>query len=537
MIDTPLTRHPGVYKRADSAVYQFGLRAPKDLLSHYPTGWAHRCSLGTSDLRLANDKAKTLHAEFVARFSALRDGRPLPVNLTELRRSASSYVRRVLSTYDVRSVKYTAAEREERAASFAWQIGELRHCLANGGVPDWAGKPLHGFGYARSAESDAAMLPHLTTLYELCHEALTDSTRTFPLRVQRLQALSNIIDLESSEAVTAPSRLPAIVDGHRISDALGEWSKLNRPAKTVSAFTRHVGMFADLMGDPLLEQVDRVIANGFRDKLQAWAVEKKRTATTADNVIVSVRALFNVARDLGWVSSNPFERLAVTVGGKDTDDREPWTQDELVRLFNDPIWTAYRLPTERKAGRDAAYWLPLIACFTGARLSEIAQLWTDDITVVPGGEVIEFRASRERGQRLKTDKTWRAVPMHSELIRLGLPEYVAAQKVGPLFPLLPTSGANGAGGQFGQWFGDFKQEKGFPPSVKSMHSFRHLVASELRLKGASDSLADSITGHAGVTVARRVYSATIRRKAAELRSTMELLSFPDLKLRRVYPAG
>jgi transposase InsO family protein len=160
-------------------------------------------------LRLANDKAKTMHAEFVARFSALRGGRPLPINLAELRRKARAYVRRVLAAYDVRSVKYTAEEREQRAASLAWQQGELRHYLAEGGVPDWAEQALDGIGYVRSAEADAAMLPHLTTLYELCHEALTDSTCTYPLRVQRLQALSNIIDLESSEAVAvAPSTVP-----------------------------------------------------------------------------------------------------------------------------------------------------------------------------------------------------------------------------------------------------------------------------------------------------------------------------------------
>jgi integrase len=293
-------------------------------------------------------------------------------------------------------------------------------------------------------------------------------------------------------------------------------------------------MFTDFMGDPLLEQVDRITANGFRDKLQVWALEKERTAATADNVIVSVRALFNVARDQGWVSSNPFERLTVAVGGRDKEDREPWTQDELVHLFDDPIWTDYRLPSVRKAGKDAAYWIPLIACFTGARVSEIAQLWTDDLTLTPGSEIIEFRASRERGQRLKNDKTWRAVPMHSELVRLGLPDYASLQQAGPLFPLVPTKGANGAGGQFGQWFGDFKQAKGFPPSVKSMHSFRHLVATELRIKGASEALADAIIGHAGLTTGRKVYSATIRRHAETMRATIEMLSFPGLNLRRVY---
>jgi integrase len=87
-------------------------------------------------------------------------------------------------------------------------------------------------------------------------------------------------------------------------------------------------------------------------------------------------------------------------------------------LFGDPIWTEHRLPKARKAGADAAYWLPLMAAYTGARVSELAQLWTDDITTDEGAEVIEFRDNTERAQGLKTEGSWRAVPMHSELVRL-----------------------------------------------------------------------------------------------------------------------
>jgi hypothetical protein len=57
-----VTRFPGVHRRADSGIYQFGLRAPQDLLAHFPGGWAIRASLKTADFKEANAKAKVLPA-------------------------------------------------------------------------------------------------------------------------------------------------------------------------------------------------------------------------------------------------------------------------------------------------------------------------------------------------------------------------------------------------------------------------------------------------------------------------------------------
>lgn len=82
--------------------------------------------------------------------------------------------------------------------------------------------------------------------------------------------------------------------------------------------------------------------------------------------------------------------------------------------------------------------------------------------------MVEFREDESRGQRLKEGQdrkrnkvgSWRAVPVHSELVRLGLGDYWQAQQAAgpaPLFPHIPRDGKNGAAGQFGQWFGEFKR--------------------------------------------------------------------------------
>ncbi|WP_211260276.1 site-specific integrase [Xenophilus azovorans] len=542
-----------MHRRPDTSIYQFGLRVPNDLRSRFPGPWAVRCSLKTADLREANARAKELQATWEVRFQALRNGahaampgpsQPAAPDLHALRVALLERVEAALPSIDARSAGMSAEERRRQIDSAQWVLESRRAAMQGGWVDDLgADEWIEELAPARHPAAIAEVQAARVLLSELHVEALVDTSRTFPTRVRRLRerrALLALGELGGSAGATPGPAIAAspAVAVRRIGDAYDLWLQVPRPAKTAATFKRHAGMFADMMGDPALSSVDRRAALRFRVGLQDWAVEHKKTPATADNVLVSVRAIFSAARDHGWIDSTPFADLpAIKVGGAQQQAREPWTHAELAVLFDDPIWTAYQLPLSSKAGRAAAYWVPLIACFTGARVSEIAQLWTDDLTLTPGEEVIEFRASKDRGQQLKNAGSWRAVPMHSELIRLGLNDYAASLPVGPLFPDLPTAGVNGAGGQFGKWFGEFKTRKGFPGRAKAFHSFRHLVATELRLNGATEAQANAITGHAGIGVAGKVYAATIRQHANRLRDIIELLRFPELRLPRVYSVG
>jgi integrase len=337
---------------------------------------------------------------------------------------------------------------------------------------------------------------------------------------------------------------PAVQAGpaKRMQDAYKAWQDAaKRPEKTVGAFGRHVAMFAEMMGDPPLHTLKRGDGLRFRDKLQEWAVREGRTADTANNVLASIKAITNVARDREWLEVSPFEKMEVSQGGKESEGREPWTHDELEVLFDSPLFKAYELPEgdsiATKGGRDAAYWVPLLAAYSGARPGELCQLWVDDVSEQEDGLVMEFRSDGKRGQKLKNKGSWRAVPVHSELVRLGFHEYLHAMKrkgEGRLFPHIPSEGQNGAAGQYGHWFGEYKRERGFTSSAKTLHSFRHTVISELVFAGVEEAIRHAITGHEGSTVHEKVYAATVRRHAARLRPHVEKISYPKLTLPRVY---
>jgi integrase len=330
----------------------------------------------------------------------------------------------------------------------------------------------------------------------------------------------------------------------RMADAFAAWQGLGvRKDKTVRVFRKHVAVFAEMMGDPDLAALKRADGIRFRDALTRRAIKDTNTAASADNVLTTIKAITNVAVDQGWLSGNPFERLAVTEGGRKSEGREPWTPEELPRLFDAPLFTAYALPSGNaiatKAGADAAYWVPLLCLYTGARPSEVCQLWTDDLSVVGGHLIVEFREDLDRGTSLKNPASWRALPIHTELIRLGFRDYweqvsASANGAGWLFPAVPKSGANGAAGQFGQWFGEFKAAQGFNSPKKSLHSFRHTVETELGFAELSGTLVDAITGHEGKGTGRKTYAATIRRQAVRLRPSLERLVYPGLRLPRVF---
>ena len=62
---------------------------------------------------------------------------------------------------------------------------------------------------------------------------------------------------------------------------------------------------------------------------------------------------------------------------EDEPDRKLFDIAELRKLFGSPIFTAKARP---KAGRgEAAYWLPLLALFTGCRRGELAALTVADL--------------------------------------------------------------------------------------------------------------------------------------------------------------
>lgn len=71
-VSESMKRFKGVGPRPGSSVWQWSIKVPTELRDQYPTQWAHRCSLETTDLREANAKAAVLEATWQLRFEEQR---------------------------------------------------------------------------------------------------------------------------------------------------------------------------------------------------------------------------------------------------------------------------------------------------------------------------------------------------------------------------------------------------------------------------------------------------------------------------------
>lgn len=238
-------------------------------------------------------------------------------------------------------------------------------------------------------------------------------------------------------------------------------------------------------------------------------------------------------RELELLPRNPWEGLDISF--KTTNKRRPWTDEELTKFFAQPLHTEYKLPKDKKAGADAAYWIPLLGLYTGARVSELAQLQVCDVVTEKGVNLLSITDEGEN-QSVKTDAGVRKVPIHGELVRLGFLDYVEsikARKEALLWPLLATREGK-AGGYFSHWFGQYRRSPAVGFGLKpDFHCLRHTVRTLLADQDVSEQDMDALIGHEvkGSTGAR-VYR---HDRLKQLQKAVNALHYPTLTLHRIYP--
>jgi integrase len=205
------------------------------------------------------------------------------------------------------------------------------------------------------------------------------------------------------------------------------------------------------------------------------------------------------------------------------------------------VFTKGLRPTGGKG--EAAFWLPLLALYSGARLSELAPLAVDDIKIdtasgVPFMTVVE---DATLGRTVKTDTSVRAVPLHSELLRIGFMDFVehARAESGSSRRLFPEveKGPKGTYGEvWSKWFGRYKRSLGIDNENSVFHSFRHGFKDALRAAQVSEDINDALTGHAGGNRVARGYGwkDMVRRFGfPALHAAVEKVAYAELDLSRI----
>ena len=332
-------------------------------------------------------------------------------------------------------------------------------------------------------------------------------------------------------AVEAPaSPLAPTLKPKTLRDVFNAWKQSTggrdrpRSLDSIQAAERALRRFERKHPGVSLDAITRAMGDGFRTAL----IAETRTSKTARDLFIYVRALFVYAADvLEWIPRNPWHGLDIQ--SRITKQRRAMTRAEIEALFSTPLHTAYALPKSVQAGQDAAYWIPLLGLYTGARLGELCKLRPEDVLTVEAIPALRLTNEAE-GAGTKTAAGNRIIPIHSELIRLGFLAYAQAMcKAGhaSLWPAMPKREAK-PGDYFGRWFREFSA--GIEPTF---HYFRHTVRPLMRQAGFEPLIRDRVTGHeTRGSVGDMVYDSVL---VGELRPAIESISYPFLSLPVVCP--
>jgi integrase len=144
----------------------------------------------------------------------------------------------------------------------------------------------------------------------------------------------------------------------------------------------------------------------------------------------------------------------------------------------------------------------------------------------------------EADRSVKTETSLRVVPIHPELKRIGILEFVdhrrqAGGPKAPLFPLVQPNSKGNYGAGFSQWFGRYKRALGIKNESSVFHSFRHGFKDALRAAGVNEDVNDALTGHSGGNSVARGYGwkDMVRRFGfPTLYAAVEKVCYTDLDL-------
>lgn len=281
-------------------------------------------------------------------------------------------------------------------------------------------------------------------------------------------------------------------------------------------------------------------------------VEDRRTGRTVGKHTSAILAFLNYCRT-EFAASIPdgfeFRATGKTTPSDESGRYEAWTAEEIGRIF-DPATLATEVLTRRenatrRVTKDTAYpdgrqfpdfpWMLLLALYTGARRNEILGLTVDDVArdhaesrvhspsaAVP---VIYIRENEERG--LKTKDSTRCVPIHPDLIELGIFELAERRRAEGSRRLLYSAPDMG---KAGTWLTDvftkYRATVGIPNGAsKVFHSFRHWFRTQA--SGVMDTAhAEALLGHAVQDSTGGTYLHATQVPQHNRASAMKAMRFP-----------
>lgn len=247
---------------------------------------------------------------------------------------------------------------------------------------------------------------------------------------------------------------------------------------------------------------------------------RTRATITLNKEAAYLSAFFAWLKKRHYIDAHPCPaadfRYRVSRETKDERKRPAFGVDNLNTILQSPLGFL-KDGKEHLDGQcqpnDWRKWVPLICMFTGARIGEVSQLFTDDVHQVQSVWVIRFKRIKHRRTRVKSSTSNRIVPVHSKLVEMGFLEFAkrrtaaaALNEPEPLFSGFGPDKRGEWGAKPAKFFRLHLERIGLKHGAdgQGSHSFRHGMTDALRNAGFYDyEYGTSILGHANSTMTGR----------------------------------
>ncbi len=409
------------------AVYYYRARVPSDLVAAVGKKEVKR-SLQTSDHRQAKLLAKEVALQVARDFDAIRRQLPPKVDAgrnTARRSISGDEFKFLLGTMQAKTLRADEELRVEglRAIPFGAPLQERREVLAQAirlgdteeirpALDDW----LVSHGFEVDPESD-----HYR---RLAYEFAKASASALDAKLRR-EAGEVVDNPEFPREVPASLRPATEAAGNApptLRTVMDRWVKERTPpARTVDEYRRFLDLFDEVNGPSIpVAKITKAHVVAFKDRL----VDDGLQAATVQKRLAAIKTLLNFAESNDLAPSNVARTVNVVGARVKKKARLPFRDEDLRRLFASPVFAAGDRPVG--GGGEAAYWLPVLALFTGARQEELAQLAVADVRDEDG---IHYLVITDEGDgKVKTASSRRSVPLHRDVLSLGFLDYVKARK-------------------------------------------------------------------------------------------------------------
>lgn len=313
----------------------------------------------------------------------------------------------------------------------------------------------------------------------------------------------------------------------RLSDMLSRWENDGeRKLSTVMEWQTAIRRFIEFKGDMPISEITTADIRDFKDVLKLLPKRvygenrklplpqlvakfknkdfEKLHPKTINTQLSAVRSVLTWCVNNGFLEKNPAHGIMAVVPKVQAKKRLPFDGNDLKAIFEtSPIFLDDQRP--RAGAGEAAYWLPVLALYTGARLEELGQLLTSDVKEENGVWFLDINVEGEK-KRLKTVGSQRRIPLHKAVIECGFLRYLGKQKKYKqhhLFHLLRHE-QDKCTRMFSKWVnGYFRRVCGVTDSRKVFHSFRHSFKDACRNARIDRDIHNALTGHVDSSVSSK----------------------------------